>query len=91
VVYGGAADGCAFSFSTRLRCPCRTVHVPSLFPLVIFPRFRDRSKILWNAVTRTQIGIAVGGGVLLVLVFVGYIWWLSNQGRCWRGRKITIR
>jgi hypothetical protein len=32
------------------------------------------------AFTRTQIGIAVGAGSLLVLVFVGYIWWLSNQG-----------
>ena len=32
------------------------------------------------AVTKTQIGIAVGAGVLLVLVFVGYLWWLSNQG-----------
>jgi len=32
------------------------------------------------AFTRTQIGIAVGGGVLLVFVFVGYLWWLSNQG-----------
>ena len=32
------------------------------------------------AFTRTQIGIAVGAGVLLVGVFVGYLWWLSNQG-----------
>ena len=32
------------------------------------------------AVTRTQIGIAVGAGVLLVMVFVGYLWWLTNQG-----------
>ena len=32
------------------------------------------------AFTKTQIGIAVGAGVLLVLVFVGYLWWLSNQG-----------
>jgi hypothetical protein len=32
------------------------------------------------AFTRTQIGIAVGAGVLLVLVFVGYLFWLSNQG-----------
>ncbi len=32
------------------------------------------------AFTRTQIGIAVGAGALLVLVFLGYIWWLSNQG-----------
>jgi len=32
------------------------------------------------AVTRTQIGIAVGAGVLLVCVFLGYVWWLSNQG-----------
>ena len=32
------------------------------------------------AVTRTQIGIAVGAGALLVFVFVGYLWWLSNQG-----------
>jgi hypothetical protein len=30
--------------------------------------------------TKTQIGIAVGTGALLVLVFVGYLWWLSNQG-----------
>jgi len=32
------------------------------------------------AFTKTQIGIAVGAGVVLVLVFVGYLWWLSNQG-----------
>jgi hypothetical protein len=32
------------------------------------------------AITRTQIGIAVGAGVLLVLVFLGYLWWLSDQG-----------
>jgi hypothetical protein len=30
--------------------------------------------------TRTQIGIAVGAGALLVFGFLGYIWWLSNQG-----------
>ena len=30
--------------------------------------------------TRTQIAIAVGAGALLVLIFLGYIWWLSNQG-----------
>ena len=30
--------------------------------------------------TKTQIGIAVGIGALLVFVFVGYLWWLSNQG-----------
>lgn len=32
------------------------------------------------AFTKSQIGIAVGGGALLVFVFVGYLWWLSNQG-----------
>jgi hypothetical protein len=32
------------------------------------------------AVTKTQIGIAVGAGALLVFVFVGYLWWLNNQG-----------
>jgi len=31
------------------------------------------------AFTKTQIGIAVGAGALLVLVFVGYLMWLSNQ------------
>jgi hypothetical protein len=31
------------------------------------------------AFTRTQIGIAVSVGVLLVLGFLGYLWWLSNQ------------
>ena len=30
--------------------------------------------------TRTQIGIAVGAAALLVFGFLGYIWWLSNQG-----------
>jgi hypothetical protein len=30
--------------------------------------------------TRTQIAIAVSVGVLLVFGFLGYIWWLSNQG-----------
>ena len=32
------------------------------------------------AFTKTQIGIAAGAGALLVFVFVGYLWWLSNQG-----------
>ena len=32
------------------------------------------------AFTKTQIGIAVGAGVLLVAVFLGYVWWLSDQG-----------
>lgn len=32
------------------------------------------------AFTRTQIGIAIGAGVLVVIVFVGYLVWLSNQG-----------
>ena len=30
--------------------------------------------------TRIQIGIAVGVAALLVFGFLGYIWWLSNQG-----------
>ena len=30
--------------------------------------------------SRTQIGIAVGAGVLLLLVFFGYLIWLNNQG-----------
>ena len=30
--------------------------------------------------TRTQIAIAVSVGLLLVFGFLGYIWWLSNQG-----------
>lgn len=29
---------------------------------------------------RTQIGIAVGAGVLLLLVFFGYLMWLNGQG-----------
>jgi hypothetical protein len=32
------------------------------------------------AFTRTQIGIAVGAGALLVFGFLGYVWWLSDQG-----------
>ena len=30
--------------------------------------------------SRTQIGIAVGAGVLLVAVFLGYLMWLNRQG-----------
>ena len=30
--------------------------------------------------TRTQIAIAVSAGALLVVVFLGYLWWLSSQG-----------
>jgi hypothetical protein len=30
--------------------------------------------------TRVQIAIAVSVGALLVFGFLGYIWWLSNQG-----------
>ena len=29
--------------------------------------------------SRTHLGIALGAGSLLVLVFLGYLWWLSNQ------------
>jgi len=32
------------------------------------------------AVTKIQIGIAAGAGALVVFTFVGYLWWLSNQG-----------
>jgi hypothetical protein len=32
------------------------------------------------AASRAQIGIAVGTGVVLVLTFVCYLWWLSSQG-----------
>lgn len=31
------------------------------------------------AFTKSQIGIAAGAGSLLVLIFLGYLWWLSNQ------------
>jgi hypothetical protein len=30
--------------------------------------------------TKTQLAIAVGASALLVFGFLGYIWWLSNQG-----------
>jgi len=30
--------------------------------------------------SRTQIAIAVGAGALLVVVFLGYLMWLNNQG-----------
>ena len=39
-----------------------------------------RFQTLTMAFTKTQIGIAAGAGALLVVVFVGYFWWLSNQG-----------
>lgn len=30
--------------------------------------------------SRTQVGIAIGAGVLIVLVFLGYLLWLNSQG-----------
>src|ERR1051325_3261401 len=30
--------------------------------------------------SRTQVAIAVGAGVLILLVFFGYLIWLNNQG-----------
>jgi hypothetical protein len=30
--------------------------------------------------SRTQIGIAVGAGALLIIVFLGYLMWLNGQG-----------
>ncbi|HVO80249.1 MAG TPA: hypothetical protein VMT28_05940 [Terriglobales bacterium] len=30
--------------------------------------------------SRTQIAIAAGAGILLVVVFLGYLMWLNNQG-----------
>jgi hypothetical protein len=32
------------------------------------------------AFSRTQIGIAVGAGALMLVVFFGYLWWLNSQG-----------
>src|ERR1700720_4857578 len=32
------------------------------------------------AFSRTQVGIAAGAGALLVLIFLGYLIWLNNQG-----------
>src|SRR5205085_11363722 len=29
--------------------------------------------------SRTHLGIAIGAASLLVLIFLGYLWWLSNQ------------
>ena len=30
-------------------------------------------------VSRTHLGIAIGAACLLVCIFLGYLWWLSNQ------------
>ena len=30
--------------------------------------------------SRTQVGIAIGLAVLLIVVFFGYLMWLNNQG-----------
>src|SRR3979490_2434387 len=57
------------------------VHVQLRLTAVTFaPSCHHVTLPLEMAFTRTQIGIAVGAGVLLVLVFLGYVWWLSNQG-----------
>ena len=63
-----------------LFCTAALVHVPPRLPQVIFPASAYLHKLPLMAFTRTQIGIAAGAGVLLVGVFVGYLWWLNNQG-----------
>jgi hypothetical protein len=40
-----------------------------------------RTKLATSmTVSRMQIGIAVGAGLLLVIIFVGYLFWLNGQG-----------
>ena len=41
--------------------------------------------------TNKQIGIAVGAGVLLVLIFFGYLAWLNKQGPVRRGPWTATR
>ena len=69
-----------FSFAS---CPCidSKVHVPAyLSAVILFGRSDDSYTIARMGFTKTQIYVAVGAGVLLVLVFLGYLAWLNNQG-----------
>jgi hypothetical protein len=46
---------------------------------VILPGLRPSRKILMMQVSRSHLAIALGSGSLLVLVFLGYLYWLSGQ------------
>lgn len=46
---------------------------------VILPSSRKSLKLLWMQPSRTHLAIAFGSAGLLVLVFLGYLYWLSNQ------------
>ncbi|HKN72450.1 MAG TPA: hypothetical protein VJX30_15555 [Terriglobales bacterium] len=40
---------------------------------------RRSPKLLWMRVSRVHLAIALGSAALLVLVFLGYLYWLSNK------------
>jgi predicted SnoaL-like aldol condensation-catalyzing enzyme len=46
---------------------------------VILPGLRPSRKIPIMQVSRSHLAIALGSAGLLVLVFLGYLYWLSNQ------------
>src|SRR5580693_5437814 len=65
---------------SRVACP-PLVHVLPRPPAVILPPVALCMKLsLRMGFTRTQVAIAASAAALLVFGFLGYIWWLSNQG-----------
>ena len=46
---------------------------------VTLPRHHPSPKLILMKSSQTHLAIALGSAALLVLVFVGYLYWLSNQ------------
>jgi predicted SnoaL-like aldol condensation-catalyzing enzyme len=47
---------------------------------VTLPRLRPALKLLAMPFSRAHLAIAVGSASLLVLIFLGYLYWVSSQG-----------
>jgi hypothetical protein len=62
-------------------CLTPAVHVlQCLSAVILLTRQEIHTLLPAMGFSRTQIYIAVGAGALLVLVFLGYLAWLNNQG-----------
>jgi hypothetical protein len=57
-----------------------TPTLPSVVSEVTLPSSSTSPKLLLMQVSRTHLAIALGSAGLLILVFLGYLHWLSNQG-----------
>ncbi len=67
---------CALTEASRRHCDVARI---SRVSEVTLPSSRPSSKLDGMRFSRVHLAIALGSGALLVLVFLGYLYWLSSQ------------